>query len=315
MLHHVRPWQPRDFAPNALLEITPAFLDAALALVQAEGFEFVSLDEAAERLRGGHTGRPFAAITFDDGYRDNVDHALPVLKRYSAPWTMFVTTGFAERTASLWWLELEEALRRLDRLDIGVDGTRLSLPARTAAEKQAAFDALYWRLRAGPEERLRAAVATLAAEAGVDGRALVDALCLDWDGIRDLAGQPQVTIGAHTLTHPMLAKHDDAVSRREIVEAKAIIEARIGRPVRHLAYPVGDPTSAGPREFAYAAEAGYLTAVTTRPGHVFAEHAEHLTALPRLSLNGKFQSAAALRGLLSGVPFLLWNRGRRVNVA
>jgi peptidoglycan/xylan/chitin deacetylase (PgdA/CDA1 family) len=85
--------------------------------------------------------------------------------------------------------------------------------------------------------------------------------------------------------------------------------------VRHLAYPVGDPTSAGAREFALAREAGFLTAVTTRPGHLFPEHAGHLHALPRVSLNGLHQTQGALRALLSGVPFWLWNRGRRVNVA
>ena len=85
-------------------------------------------------------------------------------------------------------------------------------------------------------------------------------------------------------------------------------------PDRHLAYPVGDPTSAGLREFQLAADAGFDTAVTTRPGHVFPEHAEHLHALPRVSVNGLFQTEAALKGILSGVPFLAWNRGRRLNV-
>jgi peptidoglycan/xylan/chitin deacetylase (PgdA/CDA1 family) len=84
--------------------------------------------------------------------------------------------------------------------------------------------------------------------------------------------------------------------------------------VRHFAYPVGDPGSAGPREFRLALDAGFATAVTTRPGHLFAAHADHPTALPRVSVNGYFQSRAALRALLSGVPFLAWNRGRRLDV-
>ena len=60
-------------------------------------------------------------------------------------------------------------------------------------------------------------------------------------------------------------------------------------PIRHFAYPVGDPGSAGPREFALALEAGFDSAVTTRPGHLFPEHLGHLHALPRVSLNGLFQ--------------------------
>ena len=112
----------------------------------------------------------------------------------------------------------------------------------------------------------------------------------------------------------MLAKWDDAEAGREIAESRSVIEDRLGRPVRHLAYPVGDPGSAGPREFRLAQKAGFATAVTTRPGHLFADHKAHPTALPRVSVNGLYQTDAAIRALLSGVPFLAWNKGRRVNV-
>jgi peptidoglycan/xylan/chitin deacetylase (PgdA/CDA1 family) len=83
----------------------------------------------------------------------------------------------------------------------------------------------------------------------------------------------------------------------------------------HLAYPVGDPTSAGPREFAMAADLGFATAVTTRKGMLFPAHAQHLHALPRLSVNGEWQDIDMMDMLLTGVPFLAWNRGRRVVTA
>jgi peptidoglycan/xylan/chitin deacetylase (PgdA/CDA1 family) len=310
-LHHVRPWVDRDFAPNRLLEITPEFLDAALSVI-AETHDFIPLDEVAGRLTAPRR-RPFAAVTFDDGYRDNVEFALPILKRHGAPWTVFVTPGFADRTARLWWLELEEAIRRLDRVKLTADGLRLDLRAGNAFQKNAAFDKIYWTLRAGSEERLRAAVQHLVQAAGVDGQRLVAELCLDWEGIDALAREPDVGIGAHTMTHPMLAKHPADAMRWEMTESRAVLERRLGRPVRHFAYPVGDPGSAGSREFAAAADAGFEIAVTTRPGHLFAGHATHLTALPRISLNGAFQSLSAVRALASGVPFLLWNRGLRLS--
>lgn len=312
--HHVRPAAFGDFAPNRLLEITPDFLDLTLRTINAEGFEIIALDELPSRLERG-SARPFAVLAFDDGYRDNVEHAAPVLRRHRAPWTMFVTTEFAERRGRLWWLELEQAVARLDRVSLDLNGERLDLPSRTAAEKRDAFEAIYWRLRAGPEDTLRERIGRLAEEAGVASSELVRDLCLGWDEIAALARDPDVTIGAHTISHPMLAKHDEAAARREMAEGKRIIEERLGRPVRHLAYPVGDPTSAGKREFQMAREAGFVTAVTTRPGHVFPAHAGHLHALPRISANGLFQSEAALRSLLSGVPFLAFNRGRRLNVS
>jgi len=313
MFHHVRPWTAREFAPNRILEITPAFLDRTLALLRELDFDLVPLDGVPARLERG-AARPFAALTFDDGYRDNVEHAWPVLRRHGAPWTLFVTADYAAGRGRLWWLELEEAIARLDHLSLEIDGARIERPCATPAEKAAVFEEVYWALRAGPEERLLAATAGLAARAGLDTAALVRSLCLGWDEIGVLAGDPEVTIGAHTISHPMLKKHPPERARHEIVASKAAIEERLRRPVRHFAYPVGDPTSAGPREFALAAEAGFATAVTTRPGHVFAAHSAHLHALPRVSINGAFQTDAALRAMLSGVPFLAWNRGRRVKI-
>ena len=317
MFHHVRPARPRGFAPNAMLEITPAFLDAALTRIKALGYRLLSLDDAlAELEAGGATGAPpFAVLTFDDGYRDNLVHALPVLERHAAPFTVYVTTGFAERRARLWWVELEEAIRRADRVEVRIGDAALSLAARNPAEKAAAWRAVYWPLRAGPEDRLLAVVADLADQHGVDGRALVADLCMDWGEIEALARHPLATVGAHTLSHPRLARLDIAEMRTELGAARTILEERLGRPVVHLAYPVGDPGSAGPREFAAAAAFGYASGVTTRPGLLHADHAAHLTALPRVSVNGLWQDLRHLEVLLSGAAFALWNRGRRLNVA
>ena len=317
MFHHVRPPEARAFAPNAMLEITPSFLDAALTRVEALGYRIVSLDEAVAELRegGDPDAPPFAVLTFDDGYRDNLVHALPILEKHAAPFTIYLTTGFAERTARLWWIELEEAIRRADRIEARIGGEVLSLPAATPAEKRVAFRAVYWPLRGGGEDRLLAVVAELAAAQRVDGRALVDELCMGWDEIAALARHPLATIGAHTLTHPRLARLDIAEMRTELGAAKTILEERLGRPVAHLAFPVGDPGSAGPREFAAAAAFGYASAVTTRPGLVHPDHAGHLTALPRVSVNGLWQDLRHLEVLLSGAAFALWNRGRTLNVA
>lgn len=313
-LHHVRPARREGFQPNRLLEITPEFLDATLTLIRAQGYDLVSLDEAVSRVCDPKPGRFFVALTFDDGYRDNIEHAWPVMARHDAPWTLFVTTGFVDRTARLWWLELEEAIRALPRFSVDLPDGGFSARTGSDAEKQIAFDTLYWRLRNQPEAILLSAISDLAKQAGVDAGGLVERECLPWETLRALSGAPGVTIGAHTLSHPMLAKHEAGFARREIVDSKTRLEAELAIPVRHFSYPVGDPTSAGPREFAMAAEAGFSSAVTTRPGHLFASHAGHLQALPRVSLNGYHQSEDAVRGLLSGLPFMLWNKGRRVNL-
>jgi len=313
MMHHVRPFDGRAFAPNRLLEITPEFLDELISLVKELGFDIIHMDDVARRLNALQQ-RPFAVFTFDDGYRDNAEFALPVLRHHDVPATFYVTTSFADGHGRLWWLELEEAIRRLDRIAFRHDGRSFDLPASSAAEKWRAFGAVYWRLRAGSEEALLAVIAELAEAADVVSREITRSLCMDWTELASFAAKPDIAIGAHTCTHPMLAKHDYHTARFEIVASKEKLEKKLKCPVRHFAYPVGDRTSAGPRDFQLAVEAGYETAVTTRPGHVFQGHRDHLHALPRVSVNGLHQNRSSMRSLLSGVPFLAWNRGRRVNV-
>ena len=310
--HRVRPWREitPGYAPNRGLEITPEFLDEALGAVARLGFEIVSLSEAVLRLETGR-GAPFAALTFDDGYRDTRDFALPILQRHRAPFTVFFAIGMIERTARLWWLELEEAVRRLDFIAIA----DWRLPARSPHEKSAAYDRLYGTLRARPESELLQVIGKLAARVGVSSATLGDESFLDWNEVAALAKEPLLDVGAHSLTHRRLAQWPLDIAREEMAASRTALERRLKRSVKHFAYPVGDPTSAGPREFALAQALGFACAVTTRPGLLYPEHARHLTALPRVSLNGLWQDVGYLEALLSGAPFALWNRGRRVNVA
>jgi peptidoglycan/xylan/chitin deacetylase (PgdA/CDA1 family) len=113
----------------------------------------------------------------------------------------------------------------------------------------------------------------------------------------------------------MLSKIPERQARSEMAMSRAVIEASLGLKPDHLSYPGGDPTSAGPREFRIATELGFKTAVTTRPGVLFPEHGQHLTALPRISLNGEHQQSRYVGVLLSGAATALWNGFRRVDAA
>lgn len=303
-LHHVRPWTGGGFAPNRLLEVTPEFLDATLARARELGFDFVSLDEAWRRVSVGVSLRPFLHVTFDDGYRDVRDFALPVLERHGAPATLYVASAFADGQAEIWWLALEAALARARRVVVDLGRGDAVLPTGSAREKQAAWDSIYWRLRSGSEERLRAEVRRLAAEQGVDVFGFARDLCMRWDELKEVAKNPLVTIGAHTVTHPMLAKHPEEVARAEMADSREAIRLKLGEAPAHFAYPVGDLSAAGPREYDIARALEFATAVTTRPGHLFKHHAATPTALPRVSLNGHFQTRAAVDAMLAGTPFL-----------
>jgi peptidoglycan/xylan/chitin deacetylase (PgdA/CDA1 family) len=312
-LHHVRPARPGRFQPNRLLEVTPRFLTRVIDYLRRSHLDLVSLDEMHRRLSEGDFTRHFVCLTFDDGYRDTLAHAYPVLKQAGVPFAIYVATSFPDRLGELWWLALEAVIARNDRIALEVDGRPRSFDCRTVEEKRALYEELYWWLRSRPTEtELRAIVRNLAACYNVDIAAFCRDLCMGWEELARLAADPLVTIGAHTVSHPMLAKLPAEAARSEMDLSRSVIEAALLVRPQHLAYPVGDATAAGQREFKIAAELGFKTAVTTRPGVLFAEHGEQLTALPRISLNGEYQRLRYVRVLLSGAGTAMWNRfGRR----
>ena len=315
-LHHVRPARPDAFQPNRLLEVTPDFLDDVIVALRAMECAIVTLDELHARLVEGNFDRRCVCLTFDDGYRDNLLWAYPILKRHAVPFTVYIPTAFPEGRGDLWWLTLEAVVKSADRIAIKLEGRERVVACATAPEKREAFAALYWSLRALPsEEEMRDAIRALAALHGVDTAGLCAELCMTWSEIADLAADPLVTIGAHTVSHFMLRKAGDDVVRREMADSAAAIESALGARPAHFSYPVGDVSAAGPREFAIARELGFKTAVTTRPGVLFPEHRGHLTALPRLSLNGEFQRLRYVKVLASGAATALWNGFRRVDAA
>ena len=315
-LHHVRPPRRDGFQPNRLLEVSPDFLDGVMRWLRRSSLELISLDAMHRRLGEGEAGRRFVCVTIDDGYRDTLQWAYPVLKRYEVPFTVYIPTSFPDRLGELWWVVLERALARTSRVSVRIDGKAHELGCSTVAEKRRAFARLYGSLRSlATEEELRAVIRDLAARHEVDLAALCEELCMSWQELAVLASDPLVTIGAHTVNHVMLAKVPERTARAEMDMSRALIEAALGVRPEHLAYPVGDRTSAGSREFRLAKELGFKTAVTTRPGAIFPEHRRHLTALPRVSLNGEHQALRHARVLVSGAATAVWNGFRRIDAA
>jgi peptidoglycan/xylan/chitin deacetylase (PgdA/CDA1 family) len=315
-LHHVRPHQEAPFQPNHHLEVAPAFLRATLQYLRAQEIDIISQDEMHRRLIERDFSRRFASFTLDDGYRDNRDFALPVMREFDAPFTVYVTSDFAEGTGRLWWVALERVIARAGSVEAEIAGATVRFDTGTPAAKQATFDRLHDWLRSLPGEHdARREISALCQRHGVDETAISREVCLSWDELKPFAEDPLVTIGAHTVSHCNLAKQPAELAAAEMALSRERIEAALQRPVLHLAYPYGDKTAAGPREFSQARATGFKTAVTTRPGMLFAESAEHLTALPRISLNGNYQDTRILPVLSSGAATAMWNGFRRIDAA
>jgi peptidoglycan/xylan/chitin deacetylase (PgdA/CDA1 family) len=268
------------------------------------------------RMTEGDFSRRFVCLTFDDGYRDTLQWAYPILKEAGVPFAVYVPTSFPDRLGELWWLVLEAVINRNDRIGLVIDGRDRKFDCASVAQKRALYDEVYWWLRSRPTEgEMRDIVRNLAAFYHVDIAAFCKELCMTWPELAQLATDPLVTIGAHTVNHPALAKLTKDAMRSEMDLSRSVIEAALSLRPEHLSYPYGDRGSAGGREFEVAAELGFKTAVTTRPGVLFAGHRQHLTALPRISLNGDYQRMRYVRVLLSGSATAMWNGFRRVAAA
>ena len=139
MFHHVRPRVAKEFAPNASLEITPEFLALTVEMLRRQNVDIISLDDVPLRLAEGPLARPFAVLTFDDGYRDNIEYAAPVLRDLGAPWTLYVVDEFANGRGSLWWLDLERAISTSEELSVTFDDGVQKYLTRTAQTKTHCF--------------------------------------------------------------------------------------------------------------------------------------------------------------------------------
>jgi len=193
MLHHVRPRSDAAFQPNHHLEVAPEFLRTMLKHLRSQDIDIVTMDEVHQRLINRNFSRRFACFTLDDGYRDNRDFALPVMREFDAPLTVYVVSDFAEGCGRLWWAALERAIAATASIETGIG----RLDTSTPSAKQAAFERLHDWLRGLPGEHdLAREVGALCARHGVDEAAICRELCMSWDELKQFADDPLVTIGA-----------------------------------------------------------------------------------------------------------------------
>jgi peptidoglycan/xylan/chitin deacetylase (PgdA/CDA1 family) len=272
-----------------------ASLERSLQWLKDNGVAFVSLDEALARLAAPPSGK-FCAFTFDDGYADNLIWALPVMERFAAPFTVYVTTGMMTGDIDAWWLGLAALIRSHDGIRLPDLDRRFDCPDQRS--KRRAYVAIESLVHSNYETL--APVKAAVARGGIDCSALARQEGLTREQLLQLASSPLVTIGGHTARHTNLARATAQQVRHEMVAGRRELENILQREVVHFAYPFGNARACGQREAEIAREAGFRTAVTTRRGTLFAEHLDDLYALPREPLTAT-DGPASLRGKLGGI--------------
>ncbi|MGE0501996.1 MAG: polysaccharide deacetylase family protein [Rhizobiaceae bacterium] len=312
MLHRVTVAPEKPMGLNRHLTVRPSFLDRLIADMKRKRYRFVSLDEAVDRIRAGKADERFATITADDGYRDNLTEALPVFEKHETPFTIYVAPGLINGTSDLWWDVVEDIVTARERFYVSTREGRVMVDCSNPARKLAAASSLHQYLTTDvSEEDQTSIVRALAVSVGVDPSAPRRSL-MTWEEIRRIATHPLCTIGAHTVNHYNLRRLSLEKAWREVADAAGILRIETGETPRHFAYPYGYGSAVGEREVGIAREAGYLSAVTTRHGVLKAAHRDFLHALPRISINGRYQRVAHVRTMLSGLTTPLANAGKMV---
>lgn len=246
--------------PLYRLGVSEDVLERQLAWLALHGLAPVTVREGIARLESERRGR-WVAMTFDDGYADNVTRALPALRRHGARATFYLTAGLMEDRVAPWWDRLTHALEHARRpsAEVTLGGRRVVVDAAAPEGRAAALAALLPLLRVEPAEQGRRLAALAAA---LDAPEPAPCALATWEQAAALA-EAGMEIGAHTLTHPFLSRLGAAAQRAEIAGSRDLIAARLGVTPRGLAYPGGDHDATS---IAACREAGLEHAVTTRAG-------------------------------------------------
>lgn len=250
------------------IEPTPAFPGSAGRAGFEKQVRFLSrfahvirLSEAAERIAAGEPLPPRAvALTFDDGYADNLHVATPVLNRYDVPGTFFLVPGFLDGRLGAWWEDLAHAVdtARDEVLEWGGERWDVRKPeerARAKAELPARLKELDARSREDEVARIAARISPTPNAS----------LFMDWEGARGLLAAGQ-EIGSHSMTHVILSNEIESVQAEELHASRKELEAGLGVTVEALAYPNGRFVDFDTTSTRVAREVGYKIAVTVEPG-------------------------------------------------
>lgn len=284
MLHRVIPLCRKERINNHLsLEISPQQLENTIKYFIRKDYDFISFDMLTSWLKNNRkTNKKFVIFTFDDGYKDNLDFAYPVLKKYNTPFTIYITNSFPDKSAILWWYIIEDLILKNKKVYYSFSECQINFNCSNYRKKEMAFTNLRSLIERFHAKNMEQELNGFFSRFGYSINKYNCDLTLNWDEISQLSKDPLVTIGAHTLNHYNLNNLTDKQAFHEISESKNLIETKINYKVNHFSYPLG---RYGIREMEFVERSSYLTATTTNTANIFYNHIDHLLALPRISIN------------------------------
>jgi peptidoglycan/xylan/chitin deacetylase (PgdA/CDA1 family) len=230
----------------------------------ARHYVVLPVEELVDRMAAGTAPRNAAAITFDDGYRDTLTHAAPILASYGVPATVFLATGFIGTAEVPWYDRLATAFKLSPRASVTTpSGQELQL--ETLDVRLTALSRVQAHLKTLPEDQFRRSFQRILENLQSEERQSTKNTMLNWDDVLALRGLG-FRIGAHTVTHPILSRVSAERARAEILGSREMIQGACGAAPRAFAYPNGGPADYTAAVVDIVRGAGFSCAVTTRFG-------------------------------------------------
>jgi peptidoglycan/xylan/chitin deacetylase (PgdA/CDA1 family) len=249
-------------------------------------------------------------VTFDDGYRDNFEHAYPALRERGLPAVLFVTTGFVDGGRSLYWDRLARGFHRTRRSFLPLaDG---DLRWEGPGERAAALREVIRRLKQLPEDAKQTTVDAILRSLGAsDDDGPRPPLSMDWGQVRELASHG-IAVGGHTHTHPILSRLPLERAQAEIRTCLERIEGELGQPARSFAYTNGGAADFGPEHERFLSQVGVRAAFSLVPGPArWTEVRARPLAIRRVAVHRHDDDMARFEAKLAGVARLAHDLRRR----
>ena len=256
-----------NFKPN-WLSVSPGHFAKHLEYVKTN-CQPLSLSELIETIRVGAIPNRAIVITFDDGYSNNLTHALPLLERFEISASIFIPTGFMKEAREFWWDRLSRIFLETQslppNLSLEFQGEQYDWKTQSDSQRENAFSEIKERIKPLPEADKDKILRRLEIWAGDKYKPRKDIRVMSIEELRELAESKYINIGAHTISHSVLPSLSLNDQKYEIVEGRKMLMTWVNTPIEFFAYPNGDYTEETKR---IVSEAGYKAAVTTNEGCV-----------------------------------------------
>lgn len=311
MCHSVGPPVAAEFDPNGKWRITAEQLEMAIRCADKMGFEAVTLDTAVARLQEHSNNQPFYALTFDDGYADNLHTALPVCQRNRVPMMTYVTSGFIQRTYVAWWHLIEHLIANNTSIQVNLEERLSTIDCGTAADKQHAFDRLTRILTLASAQDRSAFIQDVCERYGNESRLYAENLFMNETELQEFGRNEYAHLGVHGVSHCAFASLTADELSQELQESRNYLAAKTGTVPLHLAYPYGSPSAVTGRDFKMVEQQGFASAVTTQHSSL-SRGERRFHSLPRIPLFPS-DTEYSLKCKLSGITTLLAGWREKVN--